>query len=202
MRGMYQALRDGSTTVEEMFDPRRMTGTAFEKVENPLGEEVTDNAVLVDAETGEIRPMPPRNVAPEKPARRRGRPATKEKQTAAKPAEEPAGVIAPQPSPPPVQAIPIGGSVTSAGGLGLATPELKNEPSSIMPGYVTHLAPPRNVSEYHRYARAWLADVKDAAELEARWQSEKDLRGKCSVIGEDLDAIFELKLARVKQLAK
>ena len=64
---------------------------------------------------------------------------------------------------------------------------------------MTQIAP-RNVSEYHRYARAWLADVKDAAELEKRWQWEKDLRGKCSVIDEDLDAIFELKLARAKEL--
>ena len=100
MRGMYQALRDGSSTVEEMFDPRRMTGTAFEKVANPLGE---DRAELVDQRTGEIKPMPPRSVAPEKPARKRGRPATKEKQTAAIPAEEPAVVTAPQPNPSPAQ---------------------------------------------------------------------------------------------------
>lgn len=39
IRGMYQALRDQSVTVEEMFDPRRQTGGAFDKVENPLASQ-------------------------------------------------------------------------------------------------------------------------------------------------------------------
>jgi hypothetical protein len=38
LRGMYQSLRDGSTTVEELLDPRRMTGKGFETVDNPLGD--------------------------------------------------------------------------------------------------------------------------------------------------------------------
>lgn len=38
VRGMYAALRDGSMSVEEMFDPRRMTGKGFETVTNPLGD--------------------------------------------------------------------------------------------------------------------------------------------------------------------
>lgn len=46
LRGIYQSLRDGSTTVEELLDPRRMTGKGFETVENPLGDAVdeTDEA--------------------------------------------------------------------------------------------------------------------------------------------------------------
>lgn len=173
MRGMYQALRDGSTTVEEMFDPRRMTGTAFEKVENPLGEEV------VDPKTGEIKAKP-----------KRGRPVKK-----AQPVIEP-------PNPTAAALVEIAKQQAASDPLppaqALKSVEIVNPGS----GYTVAPAgpPPRNVSEYHRYARAWLADVKDAAELERRWQSEKDLRGRCSVIGEDLDTIFELKLTRAKQL--
>jgi hypothetical protein len=61
LRGMYSALKDGSETVETLFDPRRMTGTNFETVNNPLGEEET-----VDQETGEIKAVPKQE--------RRGRP--------------------------------------------------------------------------------------------------------------------------------
>lgn len=39
LRGMYQQLRDGTVTVEELFDPRRMTGMAFEQVKNPLADD-------------------------------------------------------------------------------------------------------------------------------------------------------------------
>jgi hypothetical protein len=39
LRGMYAALREGSTTVEEMFDPRLMKGQHFETVANPLKDE-------------------------------------------------------------------------------------------------------------------------------------------------------------------
>lgn len=44
LRGMYQALRDGSTTVEDMFDPRKMTGKGFATVVNPLGGDEDDGA--------------------------------------------------------------------------------------------------------------------------------------------------------------
>lgn len=44
VRGMYAALRDGSMSVEEMFDPRRATGKGFDIVNNPLGDEQVANA--------------------------------------------------------------------------------------------------------------------------------------------------------------
>lgn len=37
LRAMYTQLRDGSITVEEMFDPRHMLGGDFEQFNNPLG---------------------------------------------------------------------------------------------------------------------------------------------------------------------
>jgi hypothetical protein len=39
LRGMYSSLREGSTTVEEMFDPHKMTGVHFETVANPLKDD-------------------------------------------------------------------------------------------------------------------------------------------------------------------
>lgn len=41
VRGMYAALRDGSMTVEEMFDPRKQKGTSFATVSDPLGAEAS-----------------------------------------------------------------------------------------------------------------------------------------------------------------
>jgi hypothetical protein len=37
--GMFSALKDGETTVEEMFDPRRGAGRAFDVVQNPLKDD-------------------------------------------------------------------------------------------------------------------------------------------------------------------
>lgn len=45
IRGMFVALRDGSMTVEELLDPKRMTGGAFEQVDNPLGDDMSTGAV-------------------------------------------------------------------------------------------------------------------------------------------------------------
>jgi hypothetical protein len=39
LRGCYAALRDGSISVEELLDPRRLPGSGFEQVDNPLGDE-------------------------------------------------------------------------------------------------------------------------------------------------------------------
>jgi hypothetical protein len=86
MRGMYSALRDGSITVEEMFDPRRMTGTGFETVPNPLGDDEPPAAAeVVNKETGEITAA----AAPAK-KEKRGRPAKKE---AAAPETEKSGTL-------------------------------------------------------------------------------------------------------------
>lgn len=56
LRGMYAQLRDQVITVEEMFDPRRLTGNGFDQVANPLADE--------QKSAGE----------PAAPAKRRGRP--------------------------------------------------------------------------------------------------------------------------------
>jgi hypothetical protein len=213
MRGMYQALRDGSTTVEEMFDPRRMTGTAFEKVANPLGEDEPNQAVdpktgeiwtaaahkervrqdkiqsemdrgpakeTVDPKTGEIKP-------------KRGRPVKKKNEpppatlAETRALAEKLGVRSEEPAPVARADIPL-----------KPAPDTAQRTGELPSGQVVPVA--RNVAEYYSYARAWLAAAQNATALEERWMAEKNLRGQCSVIGEDLDKIFEVKVKRVKAL--
>jgi hypothetical protein len=63
IRGMYAALRDGSMTTEEMFDPRRMTGKGFDTVDNPLGE-----APAEESDADPTAGMGESQTAPQEPA--------------------------------------------------------------------------------------------------------------------------------------
>lgn len=51
--GMFTALKDGETTVEEMFDPRRGAGRAFDVVQNPLKDEEPETQATQAASAGE-----------------------------------------------------------------------------------------------------------------------------------------------------
>jgi hypothetical protein len=185
LRGMYQALRDGSVTVEEMFDPRRMTGTGFEKVDNPLGDE-TAPAETVDPKTGEIKTasakpqpgdvdynnlsIPAANELKEK---RRGRPAKTET--------------------PPAAASPL-----------QVNPPLKEQgepaPAALQP---TSSGPrPRSSPEYKAYMENWLAGYTKIADIEDRWRQDRTLRGECGVVEEVFASLRMLKEARVAQLQK
>jgi hypothetical protein len=141
LRGMYSALRNQESTVEEMFDPRRMTGTAFETVNNPLG---SDDAETVDAETGEIKAAPKRE---------RGRPK--------------------KVTPEPVVEAPTG--ETKAG--------------------------PQNAEEYRQHLATWLMGTTDAAQIEARWRAERNMRGNAGVIEDHFVKAQALKDERINQLA-
>ena len=62
IRGMYVALRDGTTTVEDLFDPRKMTGRGFETVVNPLSDGEDQTAGMGEdgtatAAAGEAKPQ-------------------------------------------------------------------------------------------------------------------------------------------------
>jgi hypothetical protein len=105
MRGMYSALNDGTETVESMFDPRRMTGTGFEKVDNPLGDDTAAPAPAetVDAKTGEIKTEPTSTAAAAEDKKPRGRPKNKtEPEPVAQAAPPPA--LEPTPGPKPKNA--------------------------------------------------------------------------------------------------
>lgn len=67
LRGMYVALRDGQTTVEELLDPRRQTG-GFETVSDPLGDDQKggedEGQAAEPSETASQRPTEARTEAP------------------------------------------------------------------------------------------------------------------------------------------
>jgi hypothetical protein len=65
LRGMYTQLRDGSITVEEMFDARRMTGKGFETVSDPLGEQEVgeDTTGATEAAAGASPTLAPTQAA-------------------------------------------------------------------------------------------------------------------------------------------
>lgn len=60
---------------------------------------------------------------------------------------------------------------------------------------------PKNDGEYRTFAEAWIGEATDAAELESRWKSEKQLR-RTVVISQDtfehLDALKDKKVAEIK----
>lgn len=59
---------------------------------------------------------------------------------------------------------------------------------------------PRNTSDYIRHAQDYIAAATVAADLEAKWRSEKQLRTDCSVSGEDFDQIYNAFKAKVTTL--
>jgi hypothetical protein len=213
MRGMYSALRDGSLTVEELLDPRRMAGAGFEKVDNPLGEEGA-TAETVDAKTGEVKPA-------------RGRPRKKKEEP---PPEGTIQVVPGKPvGGPGLAATPI--TLTAAGLGATVTPAIKAgeiKPAPEAPiqaenarkaadiqqtqavAEVNHLKAqhdgvkaaqaPRNVAEYHRHLKIWLAACTSVKEVEDRWIGERVLRGNCSVIGEDFDSAMDIRNKRIADL--
>jgi hypothetical protein len=59
---------------------------------------------------------------------------------------------------------------------------------------------PRNVAEYHRHLKIWLAACTSVKEVEDRWIGERVLRGNCSVIGEDFDSAMDIRNKRIADL--
>lgn len=54
LRGMYSALRNGESTVEEMFSGTLPGKSTHEKIANPLADDVPASKETVDATTGEV----------------------------------------------------------------------------------------------------------------------------------------------------
>lgn len=59
---------------------------------------------------------------------------------------------------------------------------------------------PRNTEQYIDYLKAWLAATADDARVHDRYSEEKDLRGRCGVMGEELQACHRLKNERIAAL--
>jgi hypothetical protein len=171
MRGMYSALRDGSMTVEEMFDPRRMTGTGFETVKNPLGDE-DPPAEVVDNKTGEI------TTAPAETKKKRGRGPNKKK----------------------AEAVPVGTTETQFssqqdGGPLPATVTAPAPPATEPTG-----PGPKTAEEYLVHLSGWLAFYVSPEKVEERWRQERDLRGTCMVTEDSFAEAKQMKDERIAEL--
>lgn len=186
LRGMYTALKNEEVTVEEMFDPRRLTGQAFERVPNPLGDEGEAASDGLGEEGTSPKPKKARARKPRKPA---GEPAG---EGSSEPGDG-------QPPVPTGEQAGTGPEVTlpsnPAQGQTVAV-QAGKEPVTVKQPSAEMVRPklPKSPTEYFDYAKGVLAHLveegKGAVEINA-WvnsKEQRDLRGSCSVIGDDLDA--------------
>lgn len=177
LRGGYVALRDGSTTVEEMFDPRRMTGKGFEQINNPLADDLEDQTPVKpaapaephDPDTGELD-APPAEAAPARTAK----PAKKSKAKAS--AAESHEQVLDQEQIEPLKEPP--------------KPEVESPPE------------PRTTEEYKAYWQAILMGSTNGTALDQRWKSprERALRGNCGVIEDDMVSLRNATTQRIAEL--
>ena len=156
IRGMYRALRDGEISVEEMFDPRRMSKSGFETVDNPLGDDpVAETPAEAQAAPAEAQ------VADETAGlgEEVGSEAVQEAQGSrpAASAEEGAGVMKAEENAP--VAATGADADTTRGQL-------------------------RSPEEYLSYWEGFLATCTSRTAVQQRWFRDRALRGNCRVIGE------------------
>lgn len=203
LRGMYAALRDGSETVETMFDPRRMTGKGFETVENPLGDDVGEVGPGNDD-----APTPPRPAT--KPA---GKTAATPKNAAPARQEPP-----PAPEPPPAQnnaqagapepaaassesvATPADDPPLAAAAEAAPSPAQAPAPSTTGNDLEAKLAALKTEDEYLNYWEEFCVAATSESQIMNRWSADRNLRGRCSVISKSFDAAKDMKEARIAEL--
>lgn len=220
MRGGYAALRDGSSTVEEMFDPRRMTAKGgFEAINNPLADDLEEDDDSVPERTAPTRATPaPSTSKPqaasapqadnddgapfdidddnENPAPRQARPAAAN--TNAPTSTE--GATAPKrrgrPPRAATQEAQEEGSAEQGQSTGATAKPAQDAPAEAQP------LDPRSTEQYVDYWRTVMAAATNATALEERWKSprERALRGNCSVIEDDLVSLRTEQNARLAQL--
>jgi hypothetical protein len=154
---MYRALRDGEISVEEMFDPRRMSKSGFETVDNPLGDDPV-------AET---------------PAEAQAAPAE------AQVADETAGLGEEAGSEAVQEAQESAPAASAEVGAGVMKAEEQNAPApAAEAGVDTTRGQLRSPEEYLSYWEGFLATCTSRTAVQQRWFKDRALRGNCRVIGE------------------
>lgn len=219
MRGGYAALRDGSSTVEEMFDPRRMTAKGgFEAVSNPLADDLEedDDSVPERAAPGRATAAPATARPSAAPAPQADNddgapfdidddenPALRQSQSTAASTNAPASAdttTAPKrrgrPPRAAAQEAQEEGRAEQGQSTGPAPKPAQDAPAEAQP------LDPRSTEQYVDYWRTVMAAATNATALEERWKSprERALRGNCSVIEDDLVSLRTEQNARLAQL--
>lgn len=184
LRGMFQALRDGSMTVEEMFDPRRMTGTAFDKIDNPLGDEAQGepagaNSRQVD-DGGEAPDPRPAQAAAAEPAGNQAQAALPLAQTASAVAEQGGeGQNAP--------------TATAA-----AKPAAATKPATAKAETTPR---PTSAAGYLDYWRKFCAAAKSEAIIKNQHAGDRNLRKECAPFTEEqFEEVNTIRDARIAEL--
>jgi hypothetical protein len=192
LRGMYQALREGSTTVEEMFDPRRMTGKAFDTVDNPLGDAAAEPAdasmddaeVVADADEAPVASSKTTATAVGPAAGAAGAPAS-EVAARAQPAQETA------------RAAPAGGQ---------AAPETKPAARETKPAEArAEAAEAKTPATVEEYMTAWAEFCRSATSESAiknRRAADRNLRGRLHPTIEQIDEMDSIQNDRITELRR
>lgn len=187
LQGMFEQLRNGDVTAEEMFDPRRMTGMGFDTVENPLGDEDEETGVAENRQTpggaapggqaaGQQVDSHPATPAGPAPTTQIG---ASQKAAGASPAE-----AKPSAAPPAASA-----QQAAAGPANTAPAKAEPVPTT-----------PKNEAEYIAFAKAWLKTETTGAAIEDRWRSERKLRNACGLTEETRAPLESEKKAKVAEL--
>jgi hypothetical protein len=196
LRGMFAALRDGSVTAEEMFDPRKMTSTAsFEQAGNPLGDDDAPATTVAqeqhqpgtrqepageDSGQGAASPAPTQETRQAKPSRGK-KAGPKDNGKEAMP-DAPKGDATQnhetQPQPP--------------------QPEARAEDPDKFPEPWVRQSP----ETYIAYAERWMANAKSAQAVNDRWNAERNIRNglSLSLDTDQLDRIRKVKAEAEKRL--
>lgn len=185
LRGMYQALREGTATVEEMFDPRKQIGKGFETVADPLAgddQPVTGTAASSGDEGGGDAGAD-MGEAPEVTGAAKPGPAAE----AAKPAE-----TAPAAKPAAQEAKPAAQLPLAAAEKAQPQPDAKPEPKV-----------PTNAIEYIAHWTAFCAAAASEGAVKNKYAAERGLRKDCSPFSEEqFEELNRIKDERMRELRK
>lgn len=199
--GMFTQLRDGNATVEEMFNPRNMTGRGFETIENPLGETGDEEPAAEQAGSGGSAPA----AGGRSGAAQAG---------AGESEPDPAGGESADPAAT-AQASPAAATQPAAAEVKATEPAAAAKPAVAKAELVAKVAEPaaedgpKTLEGYVEHAETWL----DAAEernwpptnVEEMWKSEKKMRERCMVVEDTYDRLYKryrAVLAGAKERAK
>jgi hypothetical protein len=225
LRGMFEALREQSITPEEMFDPRRMVGADFDKVENPMADDEHDEtAGMGQPAGGQAKTPAPAQAQQPTPAQS----SQPQQQTGTGEGQPAATAAAADPNrPQPTKrragrptneekaaraAAAAGEPAKSDAKPAETVSQAQNPPAAQQqPQPAQQTAPPaqqapapRDTAGYEQHLRTWLAACTTGPEVDDRWKQkpERELRTLCSIIEDDFERMKKLKDARIAELKK
>jgi hypothetical protein len=181
MRGIYGALRDGSMTVEEMFDPRKLTGRGFEQVDNPLAHDFADD---------QVDGAPPPEAEAKPAAQEQAKPAAADAPRQAKATAPASGGLLPENE-------PTASSSPAPAAQATAKPEAAKAEAAKEP------AKPTSSEEYVEHWRAFCATATTEGAMKNKHSADRALRKSLEPFSEEqFEEMAKIREARVTELRK